>query len=230
MDDFTHQWRLDELLIRYPDLRIEPSNERSTLITGCIAFRVIGPADEVIEDEYHVELRVSPQFPAIIPTARESHNRIPRDYHKLVDNYLCLGAPTGLRIRLALSPSLITFVDEFLVPYLAGYTHFARTGVMLFGELSHGEQGIREYLAELFHSRSALRAEEFVMLAAMKKRSANKHPCPCGSGRRLGKCHNRIVNAHRQKVGRTWFRAEYERVLKLLPSPVHRRDRLRDGV
>lgn len=216
------QWQLDELLFRYPDLRIEPSSDSTLLLKGSIAFRVIGPAGAVVEDSYQVELQISPQFPAIVPIAYESDGRIPRDYHKLVGNSLCLGAPTALRIRLALSPSLVTFVDEFLIPYLAGHSHFSRTGTMLFGELSHGDQGIREYLAELFHSRSSTRAEEFVRLASLKKRNANKLPCPCGSGRRLGKCHNRIVNAHRRTLGRTWFVAEYDRIDRQLSQPVDR--------
>ena len=42
----------------------------------------------------------------------------------------------------------------------------------------------------------------YCMLAAMKRRLANKRPCPCGSGRRLGRCHNRRVNTLRNQVGR----------------------------
>jgi hypothetical protein len=48
---------------------------------------------------------------------------------------------------------------------------------------------------------------EFVRLAALRRREANKHPCPCGSGRRLGRCHNRRVNHLRGRLGRSWFRA-----------------------
>jgi hypothetical protein len=45
----------------------------------------------------------------------------------------------------------------------------------------------------------------FVRLLTMKKRTANKLPCPCGSGDRLGRCHNRIINRVRSKLGRGWF-------------------------
>ena len=58
--------------------------------------------------------------------------------------------------------------------------------------------------------------EEFLCLTGMKKRVANKHPCPCGSGRRLGRCHCRRVNHLRRTIGRTWFQAEYQRVASLL--------------
>jgi hypothetical protein len=42
----------------------------------------------------------------------------------------------------------------------------------------------------------------YCVLATMKRRRANKRPCPCGSGRRLGRCHNRKVNILRDRVGR----------------------------
>jgi hypothetical protein len=46
----------------------------------------------------------------------------------------------------------------------------------------------------------------FVNLVAMKKRIANKKLCACGSGLRLGRCHNRRVNWLRDRLGRHWFR------------------------
>lgn len=132
-------------------------------------------------------------------------------------NYLCLGAPTAIRMKLSLSPSLLTFLEELVIPYLAGYSYFAKQGTPLFGELAHGSDGIREYLAELFHSKSTKTPEEFLRLASLRKRCVNKEPCPCGSGRRLGRCHNRVVNALRTRLSRSWFRDEYLRVLKQLP-------------
>jgi len=30
-------------------------------------------------------------------------------------------------------------------------------------------------------------------------------PCPCGTGMRLGRCHNRKLNTLRDKLGRRWF-------------------------
>jgi hypothetical protein len=40
----------------------------------------------------------------------------------------------------------------------------------------------------------------------MKKRQANKLPCPCNSGRRVGQCHHLEINRLRNKLGRSWFR------------------------
>lgn len=210
-------WGLDELLTRHTGLRIEPSPSEDVIIKGALSFRLIGPNEVVIEDEYDVEIHVPMDFPIGVPTTYETGQRIPDDYHKLEGNALCLGAPTALRIRLQKSPTLLTIVDEFLIPYLAGYTHLAQTGMVLFGELPHGSEGIRQYLRELFKCSRAAHPEDFARLASLKKELANKFPCPCGSGRRLGKCHNRAVNEVRKNYGRKWFIGEYSRLTDQLP-------------
>lgn len=48
----------------------------------------------------------------------------------------------------------------------------------------------------------------YCVLASMPRRRANKQPCPCRSGRKLGRCHNRKVNALRELVGRVFLRRE----------------------
>jgi hypothetical protein len=209
-------WGLDELLAKYVELRIRPSASESTLIGGRLSFRVVAPRGEVVEDEYDIELQVPPSFPHSLPTVYETAKRVPREYHKLEGNALCLGAPIAIRLRLATAPSLLTLVDEFVVPYLAGYSHFVRNGTMLFGELAHGPEGIRQYLRELFQAGRSRHPEQFVFLASRRKRSANKLHCPCGSGRRLGKCHNRSVNSLRTAFGRRFFAVEYQRLLSML--------------
>lgn len=208
------RWRLEELLIRHPGLRIVPSGGDSLTLSGDISFRVQGPNHGPIEDTYAVELQVPPRFPEALPTARETGGRIPASFHKFTGGGLCLGAPTALRVKLAQSPTLSTYVDDFVVPYLFGYSYFVKHGAMPFGELAHGSTGILECLAELFGAAHTKDAHEFLRLASLKRRDANKRLCPCGSGRRLGRCHNRGVNDFRDRLGRSWFRAEYLRVLE----------------
>jgi hypothetical protein len=101
---------------------------------------------------------------------------------------------------------LLSFVEHCLIPYLYGYSYFERYGAWPFGELKHGERGIREDFASLFHINGEESVAAFVRLAAMKKRLANRAKCPCESGRRVGRCHNRLINPLRKRLGRTWFR------------------------
>jgi hypothetical protein len=211
------RWQLDELLGRYPGLKITPADD-ALVLRGELAFRVVGPNEEYLEDEYKVEIIVPLDFPDALPSARERDGRIPLAYHKLEGNLLCLGAPTELRIKLEASPTLLTYVEDLLIPYLYGYSYYSKNGKMPYGELLHGDDGIRQYLAGLFQSNNADHAEQFVYCAAMKKRRANKRPCPCGSGRRLGRCHNRTVNSMRVRFGRKWFQREYLRILDSLKA------------
>lgn len=204
------------------------------VLKGTLDFHVIGPADEEIADSYAITLIVRPGFPKVLPGVRETGGRIPMDYHKLHGGELCVGAPTEIRLRLREVPTLLTFVEGFVVPYLYGYSHREIHGTIPYGELAHGNDGIRQHLATMFRTKSIGQSEEFLRLAGLKKRTANKLPCPCGSGRRLGRCHNRSVNQRRREIGRHWFAAEYERIADLLklyddvetPLPPLRKHRL----
>ena len=82
-----------------------------------------------------------------------------------------------------------------------------------FGDLAHGAEGIREDLRLLFGVDRESAVLPFVRLVAMRKRHANKRVCPCGSGRRLGRCHNRSVNQLRDRLGRYWFRMVEQQLL-----------------
>jgi hypothetical protein len=220
--DRHSRWQVAAVLAKYSGLRLAPSGN-DIVLEGTLGFRVIGPDRQPLDDEYEVVLRLPDSAPNGLPTVRETGGRIPPSYHKLQGDFLCLGAATAIRLTLLQSPSLLTFVERYVIPYLYGYSYFSQRGHMPFGELAHGDDGIREYLAGLFGSHEPHRAEEFLLLAGMKKRLANKHPCPCLSGRRLGRCHHRQVNAVRDLAGRLWCRDEYERVVRTLGVPVSSR-------
>lgn len=81
---------------------------------------------------------------------------------------------------------------RYLLPY--GYSIVESGGVLPFGERSHGARGRRDDLASMLGIDDDLVLLGFVRLLAMKTRHANKLPCPCGSGLRLGRCHNRKLN------------------------------------
>lgn len=210
------QLQVETVLDRYAGLRITPTRADELRLVGPLAFQVKGPDGETIEDEYDVEIRVSPRFPVGVPLVRETGGRIDEAYHKLDDGALCLGAPTELRLILQRSPTLVTFVERILIPYLYGHSYCLKHGKMPYGELGHGHAGIRDFFAATFGACGATRPEEFLRLAGLQKRRANKQPCPCDSGFRLGRCHNRRVNNFRTQMGRLWCRDEYLRVMKML--------------
>lgn len=193
--------QIAELLARYEGLRLLPSSGMTTRIAGTLTFRAEGPNSPSIEDSYNVRIEVPHEFPDRMALAWETAGRIPPTYHKLDNGALCLGSRVRLRLQTAGSPSVLRFVERCVIPYLYGYSHFLRTGAMPFGELLHGELGSLQDLASLLGMERGA-AIPYCALAMVKRRRANKRPCPCGSGRRLGRCHNRKVNMLRDRVGR----------------------------
>ena len=177
-------------------------------IEGTLRFCANGKKTEVIEDGYDVRIEVPENFPERMALSWETGGRIPPDYHKLTNGALCLGSRVGQRLQMARSPSLLRYVERCVIPYLYGYSYSVKHGAPPFGELAHGELGSLQDLAGLLGVGDLGIAFRYCTLAAAKRRRANKQPCPCGSGRRLGRCHSRRVNALRKRVGRVVLASE----------------------
>lgn len=200
------RWRVEDLIVKYPGLRLRPGTHRSIALGGTLYFCAETPSKECLDDEYDIEIIIPEEFPHALPTVNETAGRIPRSFHKLEDGSLCLGSPVRLRLILVNTPSLVLFVEKCVIPYLYGHSHFEKYGILPFGELKHGREGLCQDLAALYGGNPVHAVPMFVRLTGMKRRQANKASCPCGSGRRLGRCHNRQVNELRSKLGRPWFR------------------------
>ncbi len=204
------RWGLEEFLRRHPGLRILPTAGDSLEVGGRLRFNLQEPSEGPIEDVFEVLIRFPADFPTGIPTAFEKSGRIPRSHHTQPDGSLCLGANTELRLKVGAGSTLDRFVEEILIPYLFQFSFFERHGRMPFGELRHGVLGLLDYFAALYKVSNARAGKELVRLTSLKRRRANKVTCPCGSGRRLGRCHNRTVNDLRRELGRKWFAEEYK--------------------
>jgi hypothetical protein len=198
------RWRLDELLIKHSGLRLRPTTGSAVTLSGVLAFSAERENGESIDDEYELELWIPDRYPSLLPHVWETNRRIPPSFHKLTDGSLCLGSETRLRLILSRSPSILSFVELCVVPYLYGHSYYEKHGELPFGELSHGSKGIIEDLADVFGVDKVMVAG-FVKVAAMKKRVANKRPCPCGGELRLGLCHRKRINMLRRRLGRRWF-------------------------
>ncbi len=178
-------------------------------IRGSLSFSAEVEGLERIDDAYEVDLVVPPNFPRNLPIVTATAGRIPRRFHTNSDGSLCLGSPTRQRLALGDSPTLLTFVEKVLVPYLYGFSFRERHRFLPFGELAHGKRGLLDDLSELFDVGDDSSVLEMVRLTGLKKRHANKQLCPCGRGKRVGKCHNLKLNALRNQLGRRWFRQHY---------------------
>lgn len=180
------KWGVEELLRKYPELRLQPTASGDTIIAGSLEFSAQTRGQKLVSDRYEISISVPPDYPRAAPLVRETARRIPPNFHKLDTGHLCLGSPTRLRLILAETPSLLSFVEHCIVPYLYGYSIVESGGVLPFGELSHGARGLRDDLASMIGMDDDRVLLGFVRLLAMKKRRANKLPCPCGTWYALG--------------------------------------------
>ncbi len=206
-------------------MALRPKPETPWRIVGNFRFAAEHPGYELIEDHYELEILVPPDFPSRPPVVRELGWRIPRDGNFHVNeksDTLCLGSPLALAIRLKQAPSLVGFAESCIVPYLYGVSYKFGHGEFPFGELAHDFDGQwNEYGAML-----QLKTEHEILAAfqllGMKKRLANKRPCPCGCRKRLGRCRtNDHIRPLRYEVGRRWFRnylVEYAKIQEWLKA------------
>lgn len=213
--------RLGDLRDRHPGLRARPSPPGVRRLEGDVHFEAVPPNGPGLEDTYRLRVDVPLSFPDEVPVVTEIGGRIPRDdpdAHVNPDGSLCLGAPIRLVLIAKQGPSVLAFFDRCVVPALYNATHRERYGGRVpLGELSHGSVGeLDEYVA-LFRVDTYLQAVEALRLAGVKRRDANKQPCPCGCDRRLGVCR---TNERVRYVRDTLGRQQCQRFLKDLRARV----------
>lgn len=206
---------IGSLLRTYPGLRLLPAADDRLRLAGTLTFSAKVKGFGEISDSFEIAISVPEAFPDELPDVEETGGRVPRTFHTNPDGSLCLGSPTRQRLHLVERPTLLAFAQYCIVPYFYNFSYFKKHGKLPLGELAHGLKGIRQDYAELFGVKTETAAVEMVRLASMKRRVANKYPCPCGSGRRLGKCHNSKVNVYRDTLRRSWFRNEHRSLVDL---------------
>lgn len=201
-------WRLAEALARQPGLTLVPTASQAVRLEGDLRCHAVGPAGVLVDERYRVAIEVPRTFPRDLPRVVESQGRIPRSFHHLADGALCLGSPIAQTLAIAAEPTVGAFIDRVVVPYLYGHAFHARFGRMPYGELAHGAAGLADDVRRQFRLPSRTCAEEFLRLAGLKRRHANKRPCPCRSGRRVGRCHGAAVHVARRRLGRHMCREQ----------------------
>jgi hypothetical protein len=155
-----------------------------------------------------------------VPRVFETAGRIPETYHKLVGNAFCLSSRLRLAIAVHRKPDLCDFFERFVVPYLYRYAHLEKRGTEPWPDLPHEEAGLLKDYAKLFEVPSAENAIAFLERLGERRRVANKRPCPCGSGRRVGRCHHLSLEKLRQVRPRGWYRAEARALRVYLHSTI----------
>jgi len=197
-------------------MAIRPNPGSNTVLKGLFAFEAFKEGLQEISDSYDLSILVPETFPRDLPRVTETAGRIPRDgkHHINADGTLCLGAPLRLLWNFSKIPSLVGFAEIFLVPFLYAMSLKLNYGIpFVFGELAHGASGELADYVDMLGLKSPEQAKRALALLAQKKRCANKYPCPCGCGLRLGRCRfNYQIRAFRKIASRSLFKSIVERL------------------
>ena len=184
---------VEVLLDRQRGMSLLPSWDKGFLLAGDYLFQAKPESGELVSDQFTVRILVPNTFPSQMPTVWEVGSRIPKkaDWHInfKTDCSICLGGGLSLRLVAWEYPGLTGYLENTLVPYLYAVCLRERHGgSFIFSELSHGGKGLIEEVRDLLVLPSNRAALEVIRLLSMKKRVANKKPCPCGCRERFGIC------------------------------------------
>jgi len=176
--------QLDVLRKKYPYLYLQEGND-STKISGTIFFE-----DNGVKGKYDVEIILSKDYPRVIPLVRETKGEILKSYHHNGE-YFCLETPYRVWKIFRQDETLLNFVDNLVVPYLAVYSNVKETGNST-KEHAHGAKGVLADYKKHFNTTDDLIVLNLLRILA--ERNYRGHSlCPCGSGEKLRKCHGTCI-------------------------------------
>lgn len=201
---------LSEFLKDYSGMSLAPSASTETVLQGDFEFSAQRPNGPQVTASFNIKISVPVTFPRSAPKVWETGRKIPLDgrHHTNPDRSLCLGSPLQVQRAIHRSPTLVGFAETCLVPFLyAVIRKIDFDEPFYMGELSHGLPGIIDDYKSMFGLSNETQVLEALKLLGLRRRVANKEPCPCSCGRRLGACRFRFdLNALRPVAPRSWFR------------------------
>ena len=176
--------QLEELRRKHPYLYIREDKD-SPKISGTIFFE-----DNGARCKFDIEIVFSKDYPTVIPLVRETKGDILKTYHHNGD-YFCLETPFRVWEIFRQDETLLNFVDNLVIPYLAIFIHF-QGGKVSPREHAHGAKGVLADYKKRFNIDDDLVA--FKLLRILAERKYRGHAlCPCGSGIKLKKCHGMAI-------------------------------------
>lgn len=182
----------EALTKKYTELEIRKGDE-SFIIDGKIIF-FAEYANMPIIDSYQIRVEVPFDFPRKIPSVYENEGKIEKKFeHFLTDGSLCLGIQTEMKETLKNNPSVLNFVDSFVISYLYTHSYYLKYGQMPFGERCHGLEGIYEFYKEKLLVDSNSYVIDMLGFICFKEYRGHIN-CPCGSKIKIRKCiHKEII-------------------------------------
>lgn len=164
-----------------------------------------------VVEAFSVRIQIAIESPRHPPAVWETGGRIPRvpDPHhvNLRDDSLCVQLEEAYWFHYPQGLSLAEFLENPLRRHLAGQATVLRGGQWP-DEWSHGDSGRWEFYREVLETSDP---DTLVRLMGRACRPLTKTylPCPCGSGRKLRKCHGPTLHKLQQAPSFEWVRSQF---------------------
>lgn len=182
--------QFEELIKKYPSLML-CWQDNIGIIEGELCFTA-SFNQITIEDSYNIRMEIPTNYPNELPLIKEIGNRIPANFHKNGDDILCLEVNTRIQIEFMKNPTLLFFVEKFVIEYLYGFSYKTKFGNLPYGERPHGTPGIIDFYKELFNITNITSIFNFLKILSNNNYRGH-HLCPCKSGKKLRDCHGKII-------------------------------------
>jgi hypothetical protein len=154
-------------------------------------------------DRYSIEIKIPQNYPESIPIVKEIGARLPKtiDRHFFpFDKSACLFLRDERYKYFPPGSSIIDFIKGPVENFFLSQTYFDSTGKWLFGERSHGSDGIIEFYSEELGTDKYQAIKIFLEYLSSKKCIKGHRDCYCGSGKKLRDCHLTKLIDFRSKI------------------------------
>jgi len=215
---------LSEVQNRYPRLRTTENG----VAEGVLDLHAVYDGEER-RDAFQVRIVAPSDYPNSMPLLLETGGRTAaiatkygiedhRDLHRNPGTgAACLCVKPEERRRFPKGANLPHFIEELVVPYLFGLSHFDEHGKWPWPDYSHGTLGIVEYYADAAEELSnesigltlALLKQDISWRKLRKqiRKPSAMRMCVCGSRKAISRCHKGVwagitkLNGDIQKLG-----------------------------
>ena len=176
----------NEVKDKYPKLNPPQKKESYWTIDGSI---------DVTDDEggfwdtYEVSIILPNHYPIQLPQIIETGKKIVRhiDWHN-INGWCCLSTQAVMFNQMKGRVTLLLWLDEFVLPYLANHIFRIKTGHYANKEFEHGVPGIIQGYGVLFgNDDQEIIIEKIKVISGLKNYGRND-PCFCGSGEKYKHC------------------------------------------
>lgn len=142
-----------------------------------------------LTDDFEIRIEIPIDYPNSVPILYELSNKVPPQFeHKYKDNSCCIGVDIEIYQKFIQNPTLLFFVNEFVVSFLYSVAWHQRFSNLPYGERPHGVAGIIEYYKEFWKTDDEKKAARLLHIALAGNYRGHA-VCPCGSGMKARKCH-----------------------------------------